>query len=161
MKIKKLFSAAVLLGGLAAGLFALPEARAAGREVPPEALRCLALAVYFEARGESVEGQAAVAHVVVNRAREAGFPEGVCQVVQQGGEQRPCQFGWYCDGRSDRPRAGRLWETSLDVAQEVLAGRLEDPTDGALYFVRRRAKKPSWTHRLTRVAHIGGHVFYR
>lgn len=138
-----------------------PPARAAGTQVPPDALRCLALAVYFEARGESIEGKAAVAHVVVNRAREAGFPDGVCQVVQQGGEQRPCQFGWYCDGRSDRPRAGRLWESSLEVAQAVLAGRLEDPTGGALYFVRTRVKKPSWTRRLTRVARIGGHVFYR
>ncbi|GAB4350769.1 MAG: hypothetical protein Kow0073_05440 [Immundisolibacter sp.] len=151
----------MLLGTLAAGLLAPLQARAAGREVPPEALRCLALTVYFEARGESREGQAAVAHVVVNRAREAGFPGGVCEVVQQGGEQRPCQFGWYCDGHSDHPRAGRVWETALDVARAVLAGRLEDPTDGALYFVRERAKKPSWTHRLTQVAHIGGHIFYR
>ncbi len=150
-----------ILGLLVVTAAVPPPARAAGSQVPPEALRCLALAVYFEARGESVEGKAAVAHVVVNRAREAGFPDGVCQVVQQGGEQRPCQFGWYCDGRSDQPRAGRMWESSLDVAQEVLAGRLQDPTDGALYFVRMRAKKPSWTRRLTQVAHIGGHVFYR
>lgn len=150
-----------IFGLLVAIVAVPPPARAAGPQVPPEALRCLALAVYFEARGESIEGKAAVAHVVVNRAREAGFPDRVCDVVQQGGEQRPCQFAWYCDGRSDQPRAGRMWETSLDVAQEVLAGRLEDPTDGALYFVQARIMKPSWTRRLTRVAHIGDHVFYR
>ena len=112
-----------IFGLLVAIVAVPPPARAAGPQVPPEALRCLALAVYFEARGESIEGKAAVAHVVVNRAREAGFPDRVCDVVQQGGEQRPCQFAWYCDGRSDQPRAGRMWETSLDVAQEVVRHR--------------------------------------
>ena len=97
MKIKTIFAVTALLGGLVAGLLAPPAARAAGREVPPDALRCLALAVYFEAGSEPQAGKEAVAHVVLNRVQHAGFPGGVCGVVQQGGEQRPCQFGWYCD----------------------------------------------------------------
>lgn len=161
MKIKTFFAATVLFGGLVAGLFAPPAARAAGREVPPDALRCLALAVYFEAGSEPQAGKQAVAHVVLNRAQHAGFPGGVCGVVQQGGEQRPCQFGWYCDGRSDQPTSARMWQSAQEVAREVLAGQVDDPTGGALYFAQARAKRPAWTQHLTQIARIGGHVFYR
>lgn len=161
MKIKIFLAISVLSSGLVAGLFAAPAARAAGREVPSDALRCLALAVYFEAGSEPQAGKEAVAHVVLNRAQHAGFPGGVCGVVQQGGEQRPCQFGWYCDGRSDRPTSSRMWESAQEVAREVLAGRVDDPTGGALYFTPARATRPTWTKRLTQIARIGGHVFYR
>jgi spore germination cell wall hydrolase CwlJ-like protein len=161
MKIKTFLFAAVLLGTMLAGLLAPPAARAAGREVPPDALRCLALAVYFEAGGEPQAGKQAVAHVVLNRAQHAGFPGGVCSVVQQGGGQRQCQFGWYCDGRSDQPTSARMWQSAQDVAREVLAGQVDDPTGGALYFAPVRAKRPAWTQHLTQIARIGGHVFYR
>jgi N-acetylmuramoyl-L-alanine amidase len=161
MKIKIFLAISVLSSGLVAGLFAAPAARAAGREVPSDALRCLALAVYFEAGSEPQAGKEAVAHVVLNRAQHAGFPGGVCGVVQQGGEQRPCQFGWYCDGRSDQPTSSRMWESAQEVAREVLAGRVDDPTGGALYFTPARATRPTWTKRLTQIARIGGHVFYR
>ncbi len=161
MKIKRISLVALVLVTVFSGLGLPAPARAGAREVPPDALRCLALAVYFEARGEPREGKEAVAYVVLNRAREAQFPGGVCQVVQQGGEQRPCQFGWWCDGRSDKPAPGRMWESSQDVAREVLAGQVEDPTQGALYFLRVKAREPTWAERLTRLARIGGHVFYR
>lgn len=161
MKVKTFLASALLLGGLLAGLFVPPAARAAGREVPPDALRCLALAVYFEAGSEPLAGKEAVAHVVLNRAQHAGFPGGICSVVQQGGEQRPCQFGWYCDGRSDQPTSARMWQSAQEVAREVLAGRVDDPTGGALYFAQARAGRPAWTKRLTQIARIGGHVFYR
>jgi spore germination cell wall hydrolase CwlJ-like protein len=129
--------------------------------VPPDALRCLALVVYFEAGAEPRAGKEAVAHVVLNRAQHAGFPGGVCGVVQQGGEQRPCQFGWYCDGRSDEPTSARMWQSAQDVARAALAGESEDPTGGALYFAQAQKQRPSWTRRLTQVARIGGHIFYR
>lgn len=161
MNIKNIFLAALLVGVWTAGLLTPRPADSAGREVPSDALHCLALAVYFEAGSEPHEGKEAVAHVVLNRAQHAGFPGGVCGVVQQGGEQRPCQFGWYCDGRSDEPTSARMWQSAQDVAREVLAGRSDDPTGGALYFIRARAKQPHWTQRLTQVARIGGHVFYR
>jgi spore germination cell wall hydrolase CwlJ-like protein len=161
MKIKAFFSVALLLGVLVSGLIAPPVVSAAGREVPPDALRCLALAVYFEAGSEPQLGKEAVAHVVLNRAQHAGFPGGVCGVVQQGGQQRPCQFGWYCDGRSDEPASSRTWQSAREVARQVLAGRVGDPTDGALYFTQVRSGRQAWTRRLTQVARIGGHVFYR
>lgn len=161
MNIKAFFLAAAVSIAWLAGLATPPAARAAGREVPPDALRCLALAVYFEAGSEPHAGKEAVAHVVLNRAQHAGFPGGVCGVVQQGGEQRPCQFGWYCDGRSDQPTSARMWQSAQEVARDALAGRSDDPTGGALYFAPARTKRPSWTQRLTQVARIGGHVFYR
>ncbi len=161
MNIKTFFVSGMLFGAMLTGLLAPPAARAAGREVPPDALRCLALAVYFEAGSEPQAGKQAVAHVVLNRAQHAGFPGGVCSVVQQGGEQRHCQFGWYCDGRSDQPTSARMWQSAQEVAREVLAGRVDDPTGGALYFAQARAKRPAWTQHLTQIARIGGHVFYR
>lgn len=161
MKFKALCLLTWLAGAFVAGLVTPPAARAAGHEVPPDALRCLALAVYFEAGSEPRAGKEAVAHVVLNRMQHAGFPGGVCGVVQQGGDEGRCQFGWYCDGRSDQPTSNRMWQSAQDVAREVLAGRSDDPTGGALYFAPARAKRPAWTHRLTQVARIGGHVFYR
>lgn len=161
MNIKTFFLAALVSIGWLAGLTSSPAAHAAGREVPPDALRCLALAVYFEAGSEPQAGKEAVAHVVLNRAQHAGFPGGVCGVVQQGGEQRPCQFGWYCDGRSDEPTSTRMWQSAQEVAREALAGRSDDPTGGALYFAPVRTTRAAWTQRLTQVARIGGHVFYR
>lgn len=161
MKIKAVFSLALLAVAFFAGLATPRPVRAAGHEVPPDALRCLALAVYFEAGSEPRAGKEAVAHVVLNRVQHAGFPGGVCGVVQQGGDDGRCQFGWYCDGRSDQPTSVRMWQSAQDVAREVLAGRSDDPTGGALYFAQVRAKRLAWTHRLTQVARIGGHVFYR
>ena len=74
MNLKPFFLAAALSIAWLAGLATPAAARAAGREVPPDALRCLALAVYFEAGSEPRAGKEAVAHVVLNRAQHAGFP---------------------------------------------------------------------------------------
>lgn len=161
MNIKAFLPRVLAFAALLAGLALPPVTHAASREIPPDALRCLALAVYFEAGSEPRTGKEAVAHVVLNRVQHAGFPGGVCGVVQQGSDSGRCQFGWYCDGHSNRPTSARMWQSAQDVAREVLAGRSDDPTDGALYFAPARAKRPAWTHRLTQVARIGGHVFYR
>jgi len=93
-------------------------------------LHCLALTIYFEARGESKAGKSAVGHVVMNRVLDRRFPSDACQVVRQGGEwpRYRCQFSWWCDGRSDRPRDKRAWLESIQVASDVLAGRSIDPT---------------------------------
>ena len=68
-------------------------------------VHCLALNIYFEARGEPEKGQHAVGHVVMNRVAHSRYPNSVCGVVHQGGEQRlhRCQFSWWCDGQSDKP----------------------------------------------------------
>jgi spore germination cell wall hydrolase CwlJ-like protein len=123
--------------------------------------RCLAQTIYFEARGEPLAGQKAVAKVVLNRVRHGDFPDTICAVVRQGGE-RPlgsCQFSWWCDGRSDKPRAGEAWRRAQTLAAELTTER-HDAFDGALYFHNIRVR-PSWSYRLERVARIGDHIYYR
>lgn len=120
---------------------------------------CLTEALYFEARGESLEGQIAVAEVILNRVDSPLYPRTVCGVVRQRGGGG-CQFSYVCDGRADRmrdkasaDRAGRVAQAMLDGAPRVL-------TDGATHF-HTRAVKPSWSKRFARTAAIGAHLFYR
>ena len=86
-----------------------------------DAGRCLALALYWEAKTEGPEGMRAVASVVLNRVAHPEFPDTVCAVVTQGGEQPPCQFSWWCDGRSDQPTDARAWRLARQIAQAALA----------------------------------------
>jgi hypothetical protein len=124
-------------------------------------IRCLALTIYYEARGESQRGKLAVDHVVMNRTRAIGFPAGVCDVVQQGGERRHgCQFSWWCDGRSDRPRDAAALLQSLSLAEDIYYGCTIDPTAGALWY-HARSVKPSWSKEFRPGRRIGRHVFYR
>lgn len=120
--------------------------------------RCLALNIYWEARGEPEPGKAAVGHVTLNRAGAPSFPATICGVVRQGGAEGPCQFGWYCDGRSDDP-TGVAWDDARAVADRVLAGA-PDPTGGALYF-HGLQERPQWAQaRYGRKTVIGQHVFF-
>ena len=96
-------------------------------------LSCLAEAVYFEARGTGAQGEAAVAHVVLNRTRSPKFPGSVCAVVGQG-----CQFSYRCDGRSDALSDPNGRARAYRVAEAVLAGDA-DTTGGALFFHSARA----------------------
>lgn len=120
--------------------------------------RCLALNLYWEARGEGRDGMIAVGWVVLNRVRSAAFPSTPCEVVYQGGEQPPCEFSWWCDGRSDRPRDLRSWTRALIAAADLLTNPPPDPTGGALFFHNTSVRTP-WQR--TRTARIGRHVFYR
>jgi len=122
-------------------------------------LDCLALNIYHEARGEPRDGQLAVAMVVMNRVNDPRFPNSVCDVVKQGGEARGCQFSWWCDGRSDRPTDRLAWAESRRVAEAVLAGNLEDPTGGALWYHADRVR-PAWRMAIVKGPKIGSHVFY-
>ena len=114
--------------------------------------------MYWEARGEGREGMLAVGSVVLNRVDDHRFPDSACGVVYQGGETPPCQFSWWCDGRSDRPTDSALWSVSLALADELLTADLQDPTYGALFFHNRSISAP-W--RRSRTAEIGNHIFYR
>ncbi len=124
-------------------------------------LQCMALNLYFEARGESRAGQQAVAHVVLNRAHHAGFPGSVCGVVKQGGEGRRyhCQFTWWCDGLSDKPRNKRSWRQSVILAAEVLNKLTSDPTNGALWY-HADYVSPYWKGSMKKGPKIGKHIFY-
>jgi spore germination cell wall hydrolase CwlJ-like protein len=123
-----------------------------------EQWQCLTEALYFEARGESLDGQIAVAEVILNRVDSRLYPRTICGVVRQRGGGG-CQFSYVCDGRADRmrdkasaDRAGRVAQAMLDGAPRVL-------TDGATHF-HTRAVRPSWSKRFAKTAAIGAHLFY-
>ena len=118
-------------------------------------INCLAMNVYHEARGESVEGQAAVAWVTMNRVHHDYFPNDVCDVVWQ-----PSQFSWTNDGKSDATNNAEAWHQAYAVARDVYYNRVEDPTDGALFYHATRVN-PSWNRQMHRVATIENHVFYQ
>ncbi|KAF0113651.1 MAG: cell wall hydrolase SleB [Rhodobacteraceae bacterium] len=119
---------------------------------------CLTQAIYFEARGESLEGQIAVAEVILNRADSPLYPRTVCGVVKQRGGGG-CQFSYVCRGttkmreKTARDLAGRIARAMIDGAPRVL-------TDGATHF-HTRGVKPSWSKRFAKTAAIGEHLFYR
>lgn len=125
-----------------------------------EEQHCLALTMYWEARGEGRRGMTAVGWTVLNRVHSRHFPSTPCEVVFQGGEQPPCQFSYWCDGKSDRPRNGRDWRTALSIAAELLADPPPDPTFGALFYHSTSIKVP-WKRQRIRTARIGRHIFYR
>jgi spore germination cell wall hydrolase CwlJ-like protein len=137
--------------------FSAPKIESTGRFVT-QAQRCIALAMYWEARGEGREGMVAVGSVVLNRVEDGRFPNTVCDVVYEGGETPPCQFSWWCDGKSDRPTQRDSWDLSLDLAYELLTARPNDPTEGALFF-HNTSTRTRW--RRERTARIGNHIFYR
>lgn len=144
----------LLLAGLATSFTSASLAHAGEASSGKKEIACLAEAIYFEARGTGSDGEAAVAHVVVNRTQSPKFPDTVCGVVADG-----CQFSYRCDGRSDALSDPRARARAFKVAEAVLIAD-DDPTGGALFFHSARAK-PGWFSKRHRVAQIGGNVFYR
>ncbi|MGQ0566803.1 MAG: cell wall hydrolase [Gemmobacter sp.] len=120
---------------------------------------CLTKAIYFEARGETVPGQVAVAEVIVNRAASGLFPRSICGVVGQRGGGG-CQFSYVCDGRADVMRDPQAIRTAGKIAAALLGGAPRMLTDGATHF-HTRAVRPGWANRFPRTAAIGAHLFYR
>jgi spore germination cell wall hydrolase CwlJ-like protein len=114
---------------------------------------CLAEAIYFEAAA-APEAQAAVAHVVLNRAEDPRFPKTVCGVVRDG-----CQFSYRCSGGSLALKDPVKRTGAQRTAAVALKGA-PDPTGGALFF-HAAAVEPGWFGTLRRVGEIGGNVFYR
>lgn len=125
-------------------------------------LLCLAIAIYFEARGEIEVGQAAVAHVIMNRVESTRYPDDVCAVVQQ--NRRPgtrlCQFSFWCDGKSDRPAEPSAYMQAVLVALAVVDGDIPDPTGGAMWY-HADYVRPGWRLGLIAGPKIGRHLFYR
>jgi spore germination cell wall hydrolase CwlJ-like protein len=138
----------------------LPQPSAAATEPSRDATQCLALALYWEAKAEGPEGMLAVASVVLNRVADPQFPDTVCDVVKQGGEEPPCQFSWWCDGASDRPTETRAWRLAQSLARSSLSQPPRDLTDGALFFHNTSIATP-WVRRRERTVQIGRHIFYR
>jgi spore germination cell wall hydrolase CwlJ-like protein len=122
--------------------------------------RCLALVMYWEAKAEGAEGMIAVGAVVLNRVRHEEFPDTICGVVSQGGEQPPCQFSWWCDGKSDQPQEAEAWSTAVELARAMVVELPYDPTLGSLFFHASSIKVP-WRVERERTLQIGQHIYYR
>jgi spore germination cell wall hydrolase CwlJ-like protein len=124
--------------------------------------KCLAEAVYFEARGEAVRGQIAVAQVVMNRTFSGRYPTTVCGVVYQNKHRHyACQFTFACDNNPDVIREPEMWERARKIAKAMLDGQIWLPevaksTHYHAYYVR-----PSWVSEMTKMYRFGVHTFYR
>ncbi|WP_342078722.1 cell wall hydrolase [Yoonia sp. SS1-5] len=123
--------------------------------------RCLAEALYFEARGETVRGMFAVGEVILNRVDSRIFPDTLCSVINQGtGRKYACQFTYTCDGLAETIAEPRAWERVGKVARMLIDGAPRDLTDGATHY-HTKAVNPSWARVYPRTASIGSHYFYR
>lgn len=120
---------------------------------------CLKTALYFEARGESLKGQFAVAEVILNRVDSPVYPKTVCSVVQQGG-RGGCQFSYNCDGAADVMREKGAADLAGRIARVMLDGAPRGLTMGATHF-HTTSVKPGWSRKFPRTAAIGAHLFYR
>ena len=136
-------------------LYALVDKYSAGAPLDEQA-NCLATAVYFEARGESVEGQLAVARVVMNRAASGRYPPGWCSVVKQ-----PAQFSFVRHGQFPWiDTASASWARAQGVARVAVANVVPSVGPDVLWY-HANYVAPSWGHRLNLVEKIGAHIFYR
>lgn len=125
------------------------------------ALRCLTQAVYHEAALEPLEGQRAVAQVVLNRVKHPEYPNSVCGVVFQGWERwTGCQFSFTCDGSLLRGAVPAYWRQAERVAREALEGYVEQRVGTATHY-HADYVLPYWRSSLTKVGQIGRHIFYR
>lgn len=122
---------------------------------------CLTEALYFEARGESLRGQIAVAEVILNRVDSKRYPNTVCGVVQQGQHRRnACQFSYNCDGLSNRIGNRKVFNKLGQLAYVMLNGAKRKLTGNALFY-HNTTVRPRWSRKFIQTARIGRHIFYR
>ncbi len=123
--------------------------------------QCLSEALYFEARGESIKGQVAVAEVILNRVDSPAYPDSVCGVINQGtGRKFACQFTYTCDGRAEIINEQSAYERVAKIARLVMDGLPRNLTKGATHY-HTTSVRPSWARKFPKTAKIGSHVFYR
>ena len=136
-------------------LRALIDAMPAAGQLSEE-LQCLAGAVYFESRGEPLEGQLAVAKVIMNRAEDRRWPSSYCAVVYQ-----RSQFSFVKNGRMPRIKTGSAaWKRAQAIARIAHRGLWNSSAEDAVYF-HAKYVRPGWSRRKVAVATIDTHVFYR
>ena len=140
-----------------------------------EQVACLAQNIYFEAKGESVLGQMAVAFVTMNRVLSDKYPNTVCEVVKQGYVSRwhlnntgkvvplrnKCQFSWWCDGKPDRIRNQEIYNGLIQLARVFVKNyhAMRDITHGSLWY-HADYVSPSWKSHMRKTVKIGRHIFY-
>ena len=135
---------------------------------------CMALNIYYEARGSNLADKAAVSDVVLNRVNDNRYPNSVCEVVKQG-KQKPswkdpnvmvmvrnaCQFSWYCDGKPDNPQDEDRWFEAQMLAWSIMEyEKYRGITEGATHY-HATYVSPKWAKDMQIVGRIGAHIFYR
>jgi spore germination cell wall hydrolase CwlJ-like protein len=133
--------------------------------IKPESMadetRCLAEAIYFEARSEGEDGRAAVAQVVLNRVKSGKYPGSICGVVYQNRHRKlACQFSFACDGKTLRVTEPKPWEAAERIAREVYEGKIYLVEVGAATHYHADYVRPHWARKLKKMDVIGRHVFY-
>ena len=152
--------------------------------IDSKSVECLALNMYYEARNQGSAGLLAVTAVVLNRVKDFRFPNTICEVIYQGPtreswktrnkkilptEERKfypirdrCQFSWYCDGKSDRPKQKKIYKRFLTIAESIIYNKLSfiDITDGALFY-HADYVTPAWAKTKIKTVEIQDHIFYR
>ena len=124
-------------------------------------LKCLSEALYFEARGEQIEGQIAVADVIINRKESKRFPNTICGVVSEGSHKRnACQFSYNCDGKLELIYDKKTYKRIVKLSSMILNGAFSDVTNGATFFHASEVS-PSWSKKFKKTRKIGRHIFYK
>src|SRR6056300_998486 len=129
---------------------------------------CMALNIYYEARGSSMADQIGVSDVVLNRVRDTRYPDTVCAVVKQGRQdsngnmvRNACQFSWYCDGKADNPQDQDAWVSAQTLAWRIMKfEEFRGLTEGATHY-HAHYVNPSWARDMTLIGTVGVHKFYR
>ena len=124
-------------------------------------MSCLAEALYFEARGEPIEGQLAVGEVILNRVEDTRYPSSICKVVNQGtGRRFACQFTYTCDGKLETVHERKPYEMALKIAKILMTTHDRKLTRGSTHY-HSNYVNPKWSKKFERVAKFGRHIFYR
>lgn len=124
--------------------------------------KCLTAGIYFESRGESAKGQAAVAQVILNRVRNPTYPGSICGVVYQNKAlYNRCQFSFACDRIPDIVWSPSHWQTAKEIALAVTAGKIWLPEVGSATHYHATYVRPDWGPTMKRLTQIGKHIFYR
>ncbi len=124
-------------------------------------LKCLSEALYFEARGEQIEGQIAVADVIINRKNSSQFPSTICGVVSEGAHKRhACQFSYNCDGKLELIYDKKTYRRIVKLSSMILNGAFSNVTNGATFFHASEVS-PNWSKKFQKTKKIGRHIFYK
>ena len=134
-----------------------------------EAVMCLALNLYFEARDQPVVGQLAVGFSTMNRVKDKRYPNNVCAVVKQAKYhawdmetpiRHRCQYSWFCDGMSDIPTNDKAMLEATILAANIFYGKVTDISSGATHY-HATYVNPYWADHMTVLFRIDDHIFYR
>ena len=124
-------------------------------------MSCLAEALYFEARGEPIQGQLAVGEVILNRVEDTRYPSSICRVINQGtGRRFACQFTYTCDGKLETVHERKPYEMALKIAKILMTTHDGKLTRGSTHY-HSNYVNPRWSKKFERVAKFGRHIFYR